>query len=203
MKAKVPSEEWGTDLPLFLDVVAATALLLPVPELVGVAGTNDRSQDSSKESTSPSEFVTANVGHWNGSGGGSVMVTVLVKYSVFVVVVVDSVAVQGAACRGRRAALGVKVARPDPRIILAKTEASSVGLLDADVVLGATYESMHSVSSSSIPPSLLVTVIGGQLNSVASSGSSTSMAVLYIVQVVVVVNVLPGSQSWQRPSEPQ
>jgi len=56
------------DVPELFDEVAAAVLAefvdLALPELVE-AGTNAKPQEASKESTSPTEFVTASVGHEN------------------------------------------------------------------------------------------------------------------------------------------
>jgi len=51
------------------------------------------------------------------------------------------------------------------------------------VVSGGVYESAHSVSSSSVAPSLFVTVMGRQLKPVASSGSETSVIVRVVIEV--------------------
>lgn len=50
------------------------------------------------------------------------------------------------------------------------------------LVSGGVYESAHSVSSSSVAPSLFVTVMGGQLKPVASSGSDTSVIVRVVIE---------------------
>jgi hypothetical protein len=85
--------------------------------------------------------------------------------------------------------------------------ARSTALLCASVaavllVLGGLYDSAHSSSSSSVAPCAFVTVIGGQLNSLASSGSSISVTVTRksrtVVESTVVVDVsTTGGQAEQ------
>lgn len=75
------------DVPELFDEVAAAVLaefVDPVPpELVDEAGTNAKPQEASNESTSPTEFVTASVGHENFALD---CVTVIVRVTVDVVI---------------------------------------------------------------------------------------------------------------------
>lgn len=109
-------------------------------ELELVAGENSKPQVSSRDSTSPAEFVTAMVGHENSDSDGEVKtVVVAVDWLVTVLVIVTtSVSVSN----------GVQEAclAPSAALRMAGTAAALLVL----VVLGGLYDSAQSVSSSSV-----------------------------------------------------
>jgi hypothetical protein len=113
------------------------------------------------------------------------------------------VPVQEEVCRANSAFLAgspVKLERPGPKKALRPEGAAFE--LDAGVVPGGLYDSPQSVPSARVAPSELVAVRGGQLKSVASSGSSNSVTVVCTSRVIVVV-VSWALQALQYPSEPQ
>jgi hypothetical protein len=165
-----------------------------------VAGEYAKLHDSSRDSTAPAALVTAIVGQLN-SGSDCVIVVLMMSTDILVSVMVKTpVPVQEAVCRANSAFLPVKVERPGPKKALAP-EAAAIEL-DAGVVPGGLYDSPQSVPSSRAAPWELVTVRGGQLKPVASSGSLNSVTVSRTTRVVVVV-VSSALQAWQYPSEPQ
>jgi hypothetical protein len=88
-----------------------------------------------------------------------------------------------------------------------RTTGATTALL-VPVVLGGLYENAQSVSSSSVALSVLVTVRGMQVKSLASSGSEISVTTNFTVDMVVVVLVvvavtMAGGHGEQKPSEPQ
>jgi hypothetical protein len=165
-----------------------------------VAGENSKPQESSRDSTSPAEFVIAIVGHENSDSSG-VVKTVCVIVDVLVTVLVNvttSVFVSK----------GVQEACLSRNTALRTAGAAATLLVLVLVVLGGLYESAQSVSSSSVAFSELVTVMGMQVKSLASSGSETSVTVVFttftLVEVAVVVSVsVAGGHAEQKPSEPQ
>jgi hypothetical protein len=83
-----------------------------------------------------------------------------------------------------------------------------LGALDDAVPVAGLYESAQSVSSSSVAFTEFVTVIGRQVKSLASSGSSNSVAVVVtrVMDAVVIVKVsviMIASQKLQVSSVPQ
>ena len=139
---------------------------------LGVASDSSSEQDSSKDSSSPTEFVTV-IGSQEkpeSSDDSAITISVIAIVTVMVLVIV-TVSVGSQSCLGwKDLALGWVV-----------------------VVGGGLYESEQSVSSSSVAFTLLVAVTGKQVNSGASSGSVVSVAYCVVV-VVTVVTVVSGGQ---------
>ena len=193
----------GLLLPgLLLPGLLLPGLLLPaVAELeLGKASENSSPQDASSESTSPPAFVKAMVGHENSDSDNVVeMVRITVDFKVEMLVkVTNSVSVTK----------GVQENCLSRRMGLRTTAAPAPALLPVEVVVGGRYKRAQSASSSQIALSLLVTVTGMQLKSLASSGSSSFVTVTWttwsVVDVVVITSVLvTGGHAEHQPSEPQ
>jgi hypothetical protein len=167
-------------------------------ELLVAAGENSKPQEPSRDSTSPAALVTAIVGHENSdldSVVNTVFVTVNLRVKVLVNVTNSMFVSKGVQeiCLSHRTAL--------------RTASAAAALL-VPVALGGLYESAQSVSSSSVAFWELVTVMGKQVKSLASSGSETSATVTVttctVVEVVVVVSIsVAGGHAEQMPSEAQ
>ena len=102
----------------------------------------------------------------------------------------------------------VSVSKGVQETCLSRSTATALAAAAELLVLGGLYESAQSVSSSSVAFSALVTVMGKQVKSLASSGSEISVTVtsttFTVVEVVVAVSVsVAGGHAEQKPSEPQ
>lgn len=127
------------------------------------AGENSSAQVESRDNTSPAEFVKAMAGHEKlGGSVKTVFVVVEPTVVIFVIVTVVVTVMYGMQlpCLGLSSAVCVAMMAPS-----ARPPGPTV------VLGGGKYESTQSVSSCNVAFCEFVTVKGGQLNSVASSGS--------------------------------
>ncbi len=169
-------------------------------ELVVEAGENPKLHEASRDNTSPAALVTAIVGHENSASEGEVVtISVMVEWLVTVRVRVTTLVFVSKGvqetCRSHSKALRIMAA-------------GAAALLVVAVVLGGLYKSAQSELSLSVAFLELVTVMGMQVKSVASLGSSISVSVTTtswtVVEVVVVVLVLVvAGQKEHVPSKPQ